>query len=155
MECLNLNTALSVDQVGEKAFNLSKMIQAGLPIPQGMVLTNTLFENKNLQEYKTQIKKELSVIAANGYMVRSSAIGEDGDNTSFAGQLDSFIVSNNIDDILLHVKKCWDSYSSENVLVYQKAKSKKLAGMGVIIQELIEPDYAGVLFTESHLQENP
>ena len=90
MECLNLNTALSVDQVGEKAFNLSKMIQAGLPIPQGMVLTNTLFENKNLQEYKTQIKKELSVIAATGYMVRSSAIGEDGDTTSFAGQLDSF-----------------------------------------------------------------
>jgi phosphohistidine swiveling domain-containing protein len=154
MECLNLNTALSVDQVGEKAFNLSKMIQAGLPIPQGMVLTNTLFENKNLQEYKTQIKKELSVIAATGYMVRSSAIGEDGDTTSFAGQLDSFIVSNNIDDILLHVKKCWDSYYSENVLVYQKAKEKKLAGMGVIIQELIEPDYAGVLFTESHLQEN-
>jgi pyruvate,water dikinase len=154
MGCYSLNTVLQKNEVGEKAFYLSKMIKDGFPIPKGLVLSNAIFKAKNLADYKAEIEAELAKLSAASYMVRSSAIGEDGDAASFAGQLDSFIVTNDIDDILNHVQKCWNSYAADNVIVYQEAKGKKLAGMGVIIQELIDPDYAGVLFTASHLKEN-
>lgn len=154
MGCYSLNDQLKVDEVGGKAFQLSVMTRNGFPIPKGFVLCQSEFERKDLRRIKSNIQSHLSAISAKSYMVRSSAIGEDGDDASFAGQLESYIVTNELDDILKHIEKCWESYSAENVLVYQKAKGKSLAGMGVIIQELIEPDYAGVLFTESHIKEN-
>lgn len=154
MSCYSLQDQLKISEVGEKAFQLSEMTRNGLPIPKGFVISRAAFEQQDVSLIQKSIETHLNEISAESYMVRSSAIGEDGDDASFAGQLDSFIVSNQIEDILIHVQKCWNSYSSENVLVYQKSKGKKLAGMGVIIQELVDPDYAGVLFTESHLQEN-
>ena len=153
MGCYSLEDQLLVNEVGEKAFQLSEMTRDGIPVPKGFVVSNSVFDTKNLSSIQSEISSYLKSISANAYMVRSSAIGEDGDDASFAGQLDSFIVSNKIDDIINHVQKCWDSYSADHVLVYQKAKGKKLAGMGVVIQELVDPDYAGVLFTESHLAE--
>ena len=49
-------------------------------------------------------------------------------------------------------KNAGTSYNKENVRVYEKHSGKKLNGMGVVIQQLIEPDFAGVIFTRSHLQ---
>ena len=132
---------------------LSQMKRSGLPVPNGIVLSDSVFKTRDLSSVKYQISSFIEANLANGFMVRSSAIGEDGSDASFAGQLDSFIAENRVEDILERVYQCWDSYSAENVNQYQEAKGKKLEGMGVIVQELIEPDFAGVLFTESHLAE--
>ena len=153
MGCYNLNEELSIRDVGEKAFQLSQMKRSGLPVPNGIVLGDSVFKTRDLSSVKHQITSFVEANLANGFMVRSSAIGEDGSDASFAGQLDSFIAENRVEDIFERVYQCWDSYSAENVNQYQEAKGKKLEGMGVIIQELIEPDFAGVLFTESHLAE--
>ena len=154
MGCYSLEDQLTLSEVGEKAFQLSKMTRNGLPIPKGIVVGKTDFFAKDTSIVKVEIESYLSSISAKGYMVRSSAIGEDGEDASFAGQLDSFCVTSDIEDIVKHIHKCWDSYYADRVLAYQKSKGKKLAGMGVIIQELVNPDYAGVLFTESHVKED-
>ena len=80
-------------------------------------------------------------------IVRSSAIGEDSAGDSFAGQLDSFSTDNSVDEVLDAVRKCWVSYWSERSMVYQRRKKKKLKGMGVIIQEELNPLFAGVVFS--------
>jgi len=82
-------------------------------------------------------------------MVRSSAVGEDSIDASFAGQLDSFQTNGSIDEVMSAIRKCWSSYWSARSLSYQQAKGKILKGMGVIIQELVDPLYAGVVFTKS------
>ena len=147
--CASLYSKLQLTEVGEKAFHLSDMAGAGYPVPKGFVIKNIAFERRNISEERIEISAWIQEIGAEKYMVRSSAIGEDGAKTSFAGQLSSFLTSNNIEDILEHIEQCWASYFHENVLTYQKTNNQYLAGMGVIIQELVDPDYAGVIFSES------
>jgi phosphohistidine swiveling domain-containing protein len=152
-----LDNLIDVDLYGAKAAHLSKMKRAGFSVPDGFVISAAAFfsffiAKADITDLITEIRSELKRVGAAKYMVRSSAIGEDSDENSFAGQLDSFISSGEESDITAHLKKCWESYQKENVRVYEKHSGKKLNGMGVVIQQLIEPDFAGVIFTRSHLQ---
>ncbi len=155
MYILNLNTTLSENSAGAKAFHLSKMMQSGYPVPAGFAILSNAFEdfaeNKAAlsSEFLNELEAELKTIGAEKYMVRSSAIGEDGTENSFAGQLSSFISSAQKEDIIAHIYSCWKSYDNENVKTYQDKTGKHLNGMAVVVQTLIEPDYAGVIFTRN------
>lgn len=153
-----LNSLIDPRLFGSKAAHLSKMKRAGFPVPDGFAISAAAFrsffcENADISPLVAEIDREVEKIGAKKYMVRSSAIGEDSDENSFAGQMDSFISSNDKHEMIFQLQKCWASYNKENVLVYQENRGKKLNGMGVVIQTLIEPDYAGVIFTRSHLRE--
>jgi pyruvate,water dikinase len=153
-----LDNLIDADLYGAKAAHLSKMKRAGFPVPDGFVISAPAFfsffiEKSDMTGLITEIRSEVKRVGAKKYMVRSSAIGEDSDENSFAGQLDSFISSNEESEIRVNLQKCWASYNKENVRAYEKHSGKKLNGMGVIIQQLIEPDFAGVIFTRSHLKE--
>ena len=156
----SLDSILKESKSGAKAFHLSKMKRVGLPVPAGFVINVSAFEyfflnNVNLDEaFKSSLSEALNNIAAKGYMVRSSAIGEDGAGNSFAGQLESFQAENNVEDIIAKLYLCWKSYQKENVTAYQNSSGAKLQGMAVVVQELIEPDYAGVIFSRHPLDEN-
>lgn len=155
MYILNLNNTLSENRAGAKAFHLSKMMKSGYPVPEGFVILSNAFdhfaENKTelSPDFLNELETELKTIGAEKYMVRSSAIGEDGAESSFAGQLSSFISSSQKEDIIAHICSCWKSYDNENVKTYQDKTGKQLNGMAVVVQTLIEPDYAGVIFTRN------
>lgn len=117
----------------------------------------TLFLNKDYQKIKKIIKKQSITqelkekieektlkISSQFYAVRSSATNEDGENKSYAGQYDSFL---NIkkEKLFENIKNCWCSLYNENVILY--SKDFDIYGMNVIIQEMIEPDYSGVIFS--------
>ena len=81
------------------------------------------------------------------YAIRSSFDAEDGNNNSFAGQFDTFL---NIEkkDIKKTVKKVFDSTNKANITLYNDAKNIEKSVSGeVIIQEMIDADYSGVMFT--------
>lgn len=80
-------------------------------------------------------------------IVRSSAVGEDSHADSFAGQLDSFPIQNSSAEFEHALKACWASFWSERVLFYQKARGTRLSGMGVVVQEMVEPHLSGVVFS--------
>jgi pyruvate,water dikinase len=82
-------------------------------------------------------------------IVRSSAVGEDSKAASFAGQLDSVPALRTDDSMRDALLRCWASFWSERSLFYQHRRGIRLRGMGVVIQEMIEPRVAGVLFTRS------
>ena len=158
MYCRLLNNEMELEQVGAKAFNLSGMIRNGFPVPPGFVVMVNAFEDYNKDScFPPALADEISCltqqVGANKYMVRSSAVGEDSEENSFAGQLESFISDPDEKSLTLHIIRCWKSYHKTHVKVYQEKNGKRLQGMGVVIQELIEPDYAGVLFTRSLLKE--
>jgi pyruvate,water dikinase len=159
MHLLSLRKNITIEEFGGKGAQLSRMLRAGFPIPDGFVISSKAFESYkgdrlSYEALKSEVQNELNRIGVSHYMVRSSAIGEDSDENSFAGQLDSFLCGNDIDEILQHIKKCWQSYEKENVKTYEAISNKQLQGMGVVVQALIDPDYAGVVFTRSYLEAN-
>lgn len=100
------------------------------------------------QGFKLELKKIWETnFSGKTLIIRSSGVGEDSKNASFAGQLDSFLNITSYDELLHAVKKCWASYWSARVLSYQYTAGVQLNGMGVIVQEQIESIHAGVLFT--------
>jgi phosphohistidine swiveling domain-containing protein len=160
MHIQSLDSILKESQSGAKAFHLSKMKRVGLPVPAGFVINLSAFDyfflnNVNLDEaFISSLTEALNNIAAKDYMVRSSAIGEDGAGNSFAGQLESFQAQSNTEDIIAKIFLCWKSYQKENVSAYQNSSGVKLNGMAVVVQALVEPDYAGVVFSRHPLNEN-
>lgn len=150
----NLNEPLDINLVGGKAASLSSMMSAGINVPAGFVLEKSSYssflEDDNfLNNSKSILERHLKKLKSKYVMVRSSAIGEDSIDTSFAGQLDSYQSNNSIDDVIDNILKCWNSLKNQRVKHYEQQQGKVLSEMAVIVQEMIEPEYAGVLFTTS------
>jgi rifampicin phosphotransferase len=88
---------------------------------------------------------------------RSSAVGEDSKENSFAGQLDSAVTDMNENfkiacrDALL---QCWMSYWKSRSTSYQCNRSTILGGMSVVVQPYIQSEISGVLFTSHPLSAN-
>lgn len=80
--------------------------------------------------------------------VRSSAIGEDGETASFAGQQETFLNLRRPDAVLRAVRDCWASFFSPRALFY-RAEKGDLADtrIAVVVQEMVLADRSGVLFT--------
>ena len=98
-------------------------------------------ENSIRQDFKINLKYDK-------YAVRSSSNIEDGKNDSFAGQFDTYL---NVEKEELNTKiiQCFKSLYNENVLDYVRKKKidiKELK-MNVIIQEMVQSDYSGIIFT--------
>lgn len=83
------------------------------------------------------------------YAVRSSAVAEDGESASFAGQLHSSLNVIGIDDLLRAAIDVWSSWFQARVVVYRRAQglSDTPPAVGVVIQRMVMADRSGVLFT--------
>ena len=81
--------------------------------------------------------------------VRSSATAEDLPTTSFAGQHDTYLNVVGLAAILRHVSRCWASLFSERALTYRlrNGVNNQKVHMAVVVQQMVSPLAAGVLFT--------
>lgn len=80
--------------------------------------------------------------------VRSSATDEDGADASFAGQQETYLAVEGTDAVLQRVKDCWASLFTDRALSYRAEHGRAdEAGIAVIVQELVDADKSGVLFT--------
>jgi pyruvate,water dikinase len=84
-----------------------------------------------------------------GYAVRSSATAEDLPTASFAGQHDSFLNVVGPAAVLEHVRRCWASLFTERAVSYRQRNGMdhRTVRMAVVVQQMVSPDAAGVLFT--------
>jgi phosphohistidine swiveling domain-containing protein len=89
------------------------------------------------------------LLACGMVVVRSSAIGEDSRDQSFAGQLDSILHVSTLARLEEAVLECWASFWSARALFYRAARDAKPSGMGVVVQQQVEARSAGVLFTDA------
>ncbi len=82
------------------------------------------------------------------YAVRSSATAEDLPTASFAGQQDTYL--NVLEPaVLRHVSRCWASLFTERAIAYRMRNGidHRTVQMAVIVQRMVFPRAAGVLFT--------
>ncbi|QLQ36404.1 rifamycin-inactivating phosphotransferase [Micromonospora robiginosa] len=83
------------------------------------------------------------------YAVRSSATAEDLPTASFAGQQDSYLNVVGPPAVLAHVSRCWASLFTERAVGYRLRNGidHRAVRMAVVVQRMVVPDAAGVLFT--------
>ena len=81
--------------------------------------------------------------------VRSSATAEDTPTASFAGQQDTYLNVVGLAAILRHVSRCWASLFAERAVAYRLRNGfvHRQAQMAVVVQRMVFPRAAGVLFT--------
>ncbi len=81
--------------------------------------------------------------------VRSSATAEDLPEASFAGQQDTYLNVRGEDDLLKYVRKCWASLFGARAIFYREENNfdHSKVYIAVVIQEMVEAEKAGVMFT--------
>ena len=88
--------------------------------------------------------------------VRSSSSAEDLQDASFAGQYDTILNVRDEQQLLDAVKQCWASVFSEHARDYATQRNISLADfpMGILIQQMVYPDVAGVIFSKNPITES-
>ncbi|MGE5135187.1 MAG: PEP/pyruvate-binding domain-containing protein [Gemmatimonadota bacterium] len=83
--------------------------------------------------------------------VRSSATGEDSAAASYAGLQDTYLWVQGGDEVAAHVRRCWASLYSVESVAYRRHQGLPEEGlaMGVVVQAMVDPRCAGVMFTRS------
>ncbi|MCF7974935.1 MAG: hypothetical protein K9N55_14035 [Phycisphaerae bacterium] len=149
-----LTDAVDIELVGGKAVNLAQMLNAGLPVPNGFVVTTTAYRR---YEEETELPASLSQAIRSAYKAmgeplvaaRSSATAEDRPDASMAGQYDTYLNLGTADDLIEAIRKCWASVKGDRITSYLQEHGISVAqvAMAVVVQELVHADCAGVLFT--------
>ena len=90
------------------------------------------------------------------YAVRSSATAEDLPTASFAGQQDTYLNVLGLAAILQAVSRCWASLFTERAVTYRLRNGfdHRKVHMAVVVQQMVFPQAAGVLFTADPVTSN-
>ena len=90
------------------------------------------------------------------YAVRSSATAEDLPTASFAGQMDTYLNVIGKNAILQHISKCWASLFTDRAVTYriQNDFDHRKVYLSVVIQKMVFPQAAGIMFTADPVTSN-
>nr|XP_037284932.1 putative phosphoenolpyruvate synthase [Rhipicephalus microplus] len=90
------------------------------------------------------------------FAVRSSALGEDSEDMSAAGQMTTLLGLRGREKVISGVVKCWASQFSFTNVNYKRQYGQPLnVPMAVVVQELVDANAAGVMFTCDPLTGSP
>lgn len=138
MALLKLHSSLAPSQAGAKAHRLALLLEANLPVPPGWVVPVGQRLDGEIQQLDF----------AQSYAVRSSAVNEDGEHHSLAGQ---FITQLNVATptaLQEAVRQVQASYQ-------RPTPDVKTGGMAVLIQPMVKAQWSGVLFSRDPLTSAP
>src|SRR6516164_9261130 len=136
---------------GSKAVGLGQAIRDGLPVPPGVALSGSIVEAVAAGE-RAAVKTVAKGIAPLGVPLafRSSAIDEDGAMASFAGQHLTLLNIVSPEDVAAALSKIWWSANSDSAITYRhRVGLFTRPSVGVVVQALLNPESAGVLFTKN------
>lgn len=155
---------------GRKAANLSRLA-AKYPVPPGFCVTTEAHALWAIESDPGSLPAEIHGLLARSYSalaqqscatplrvaVRSSAIGEDGQEASFAGQYATYLNVSGLDEVADAVTRCWVSAQTEWVRAYRQHRGHAAPsqGMAVLVQELVPADVAFVAFSAHPVTGDP
>ncbi len=155
---------------GGKGASLATMTAEGLPVPPGFVVTSAAFEavvdtgalrermrGRDVEAARAMVAaaeppKELierhHAELTGPVAVRSSACAEDSEGASYAGQQETYLNTDGLAEVLANVVRCWLSFFTERAVFYRQEKgSLEDVAMAVVVQQMVDSDKSGVLFT--------
>ena len=150
-EVVPLPDAHEESRFGAKATGLGAAARNGLPVPPGIALSGSLVEAVAAgQEQATDEMVAAARSLPGPLAVRSSAVDEDGKDASFAGQHLTLLNVPSVEDVAAAVREIWWSANSDSAISYrQRVGLFARPSVGVVVQSLLDPDVAGVMFTEN------
>jgi len=118
------------------------------------------------QDLEEEFLKEFKGLNTKYVAIRSSATAEDSSIASWAGELETYLNTNQI-NLIENIKKCWSSLFTPRALFYAFEKEiittdtqkkirartcKQLAdcypvGVAVVVQKMVQSDISGICFT--------
>ncbi|WP_430500907.1 PEP/pyruvate-binding domain-containing protein [Micromonospora trifolii] len=144
-------TATMTALVGGKAAGLGELIRHGEQVPDGFCVTT---EAHRLGVVPTaEVVAAYQRLGAGPVAVRSSATAEDLPDASFAGQQDSVLNVTGTAELIAAIEKCWASLHGDRATAYRDARDidHETVRMAVVVQRMVTPTMAGVLFTANPL----
>lgn len=162
MSFIKLFEDITVDDlnlVGGKGLSLGRMIGEGLPVPPGFVITTGLHRDfKSSGILSDQTKKDLysafEILGAKRVAVRSSAISEDSETASWAGQFESYLNVSK-DELVQRVQDCWGSVRDAAAYAQTQDMKEDELVLGVVVQKMVDSEVSGVAFSVNPLNHNP
>jgi pyruvate,water dikinase len=141
LDQLSLLKAADRNKIGELSGKIRKVIE-GIAIPQVI--------NEEITAFLSRLDEKKA------YAIRSSATAEDLPTASFAGQQDTYLNIIGREAILQHVSKCWASLFTERAIIYrlQNGFDHRKVQLSVVVQQMVIPQVAGILFTADPVTSN-
>jgi rifampicin phosphotransferase len=166
-----------VASAGGKGANLGELLRAGLPVPDGFVITTAAYaaavQPLDLQiadrlaandgglirsdvagasmpaELRAKITNAYANLGAGPVAVRSSATAEDLPGAAFAGQQDTYLNVTGTPELINAVQQCWASLWTERAIAYRSKIGIDPEGVkiAVVVQSMVNAEVAGVMFT--------
>lgn len=149
MKFLPLREADAVDLYGGKAVNLGSALRSGLPVPDGVAVSVAAVDGvaEGDPEALAALRRTLAMVNF-PIAARSSAINEDSKEASFAGQHVSILNLHSETAVVDAITEVRASGHTNAVLAYrQKLGLPGNSKIAVLLQELVDPVCAGVMFT--------
>ncbi len=136
---------------GSKAVGLGEAARSGLPLPPGVALSGAVVEAVAGGERQAIADvAELVRPLGSPLAVRSSAVDEDGAEASFAGQHMTLLNVPGVDAVADALREIWWSANSDSAITYrQRVGLFRQPSVGVVVQSLLDPECAGVMFTRN------
>jgi pyruvate,water dikinase len=136
---LSLDNRLDAQKVGQKAANLAYLKRLGYPVPDGWVLPAGDDPQPLIQFLEPSVEHPL--------VVRSSAIGEDSETASAAGQYITILNVTSREALQAAILDCQASYSLPSAVKYRQDRNQAEAAIAVLIQKQIRGVFSGVAFS--------
>lgn len=146
-----LAEAREVARFGGKAAGLARAIAASLPVPDGVALEHTVVDAAMRdEEHRHALARAIASALPGPLAIRSSAVGEDGHDASFAGQHATRLNAASVPAIARSIVEVAASARTPSALAYRaKLGLPRDARMAIVAQRLVRAELAGVLFTKN------
>src|SRR5215207_2172412 len=133
---------------GGKSASLGELIAAGIPVPPGFAASTAADVEEIADAYRA--------LGEPAVAVRSSAIGEDSAETTFAGLQDTYLWVQGVDAVCAAVRDCWASLDNAEAVAYRKRLGiEDKPAMGVTVQLMVDAAVSGVMFTCNPVSGDP
>jgi pyruvate,water dikinase len=151
IEVVPLTAARDIQTFGSKAVGLGDAARAGLMVPPGLALSGATVEAvASGEEAAIASVVNAALPLPSPLAVRSSAVDEDGADASFAGQHLTLLNVPSTDGLPAAVRDIWWSANSDSAITYrQRVGLFTRPSVGVVVQSLLDPEVAGVMFTRN------
>lgn len=141
-------------EAGGKGASLARLSRHGAPVPQFFVVPASAYRTAAGGSVDPALKAEVEAALARKFgpdtrfAVRSSAVGEDGAEDSFAGIFETVLDVRGVDAVVESIEVCWSSFGAARADSYRQERDVvDQGGMAVVVQELVDHGWAGVCFT--------
>jgi pyruvate, water dikinase len=138
---------------GGKSASLGELLSAGIPVPPGFALSVDASEPSLVRREVSRHYRGLGDDAP--VAVRSSAIGEDSADATYAGQLETYLWVRGVEPVCDAVRKCQASLHGELAVSYRERIGATADAIGVAVQLMVDAAVSGVMFTCNPVSGDP